>query len=282
MNEIVTRWSSWSKLQRRVAWIRRFCRWIASKRTACNTGILSLEELNEATNVIVRSVQTTCFSDELSELKRKGEVKKTIPVADLRPLEVDGVLCVGGKLQAAENLSFDERHPMILPKRHHLSELIVRHFHEVTAHGGREQTLYEMRRKFWIVAGRSLVKDTVRRCIECRRMNARAMHQVIAPLPKTRVEAYQPPFTYAGVDLFGPMTVKWGRGTAKRWGCLFTCLNTRAVYLDVVPSLEADDFIMILRQFVSRRGPPNEIWSDRGTNFVGANNELQGLYCSVE
>jgi len=78
-----------------------------------------------------------------------------------------------------------------------------------------------------------------------------------------------------GVDLFGPLTVKWGRGTAKRWGCLFTSLTTRAVYLEVTPSLETDDFIMILRQFISRRGPPKEIWSDRGTNIIGANRELK-------
>ena len=69
--------------------------------------------------------------------------------------------------------------------------------------------------------------------------------------------------------------VKSGRNSAKRWGCLFTCLTTRAVFLELVLSLETDDFIMVLRQFVSRRGTPKEIRSDRGTNFVGAERELQ-------
>jgi len=69
--------------------------------------------------------------------------------------------------------------------------------------------------------------------------------------------------------------VKSGRNSAKRWGCLFTCLTTRAVFLELVLSLETDDFIMVLRQFVSRRGTPEEIRSDRGTNFVGAERELQ-------
>ena len=85
---------------------------------------------------------------------------------------------------------------------------------------------------------------------------------------------HHPPFTFTGVDLFGPLTVKWGRRTAKRWGCLFTCLTTRAD-LEVTPSLKTDDFIMVLRQFIRRRGPPKEIWSDRGTNFVGTNRELK-------
>lgn len=178
-------------------------------------------------------------------------------------------------MQKAVVLSWDEKHPMILPKHHHVSQLIVRYYHESAAHSGREQTLCELRRMFWIVGGRSLVKKTIRSCVRCRRMNAKPMEQFMGSLPGARLEAYHPPFTFTGVDLFGPLTVKWGRGTAKRWGCLFTCLTTRAVYLEVTPSLETDDFIMVLRQFISRRGPPKEVWSDRGTNFVGANRELK-------
>ena len=91
-------------------------------------------------------------------------------------------------------------------------------------------------------------------------------------LPRARLEAYHPPFTFTGVDLFGPLTVKWGRGTAKHGD---VCSHVSRLALDATPSLETDDFIMILRQFISRRGPPKEIWSDRGTNFVGANRELR-------
>ena len=183
-------------------------------------------------------------------------MKKSSNLRNLRPVLVDGVLRVGGRLQKAVVLSWDEKHPMILPKRHPVSRLVVRHYHESAAHSGREQTLCEVRRMFWIIDGRSLVKNTIRNCIKCRRMNAKPMEQFMGSLPKARLEAYHPPFTFTGVDLFGPLTVKWARGTAKRWGCLFTCLTTRAVYLEVTPSLEADDFIMVLRQFISRRGPP--------------------------
>lgn len=60
-------------------------------------------------------------------------------------------------------------------------------------------------------------------------MNAKLTQQVMVPLPEVHVQVYYPPFTFTGVDLFGPLFVKWGRGTVKRWGCLFTCLNTRAI-----------------------------------------------------
>ena len=206
-------------------------------------------------------------------MKLNKEVKKSSKLGNLRP--VFRVLRVGGRLQKAVELSWDEKHPMVLPKRHHVSQLIVRHYHESAAHSGREQTLCEQRRMFWIIGGRGLVKKTIRSCIRCRRMNVKPLEQFKGSLPRARLEAYNPPFTFTGVDLFGPLTVKWGHGTAKRWGCLFTCLTTRAMYLDATPSLETDDFIMILRQFISRRGPPKEIWSDRGTNFVGANRELR-------
>ena len=92
-------------------------------------------------------------------------------------------------------------------------------------------------------------------------------------LPKARLEAYHPPSH--GVDLFGPLTVKWDHGTAKRWGCLFICLTAPAVCFEVTPSLETDYFIMVRCQFISRRGPLKEIRCDRLTNFVGANRELK-------
>ena len=190
------------------------------------------------TVVIVRCVQNESFPEDVKEVKRNKEVKKSCKLGNLRPVLVDGVLRVGGRLQKAVVLSWDEKHPMVLPKRHHVSQLIVRHYHESAAHSGREQTLCELRRMFWIIGGRGLVKKTIRSCIRCRRMNAKHLEQFMGSLPRARLEAYHSPFTFIGVDLFGPLTVKWGRGTAKRWGCLFTCLATRAVYLDATPSLE--------------------------------------------
>ena len=229
LSRLIESCSSWFTLQHRVAWIVRFCQWVTDTRIAGSTGPLTLEELNQLGN--------------------------------LRPVLVDGVLWVGGRLQRAVLLSWDEKHPVVLPKRHHVSQLVVRHYHESAAHSGREQTLCELRKMFWIIGGRGLVKKTIRSCIRCRRMNAKPLEQFMGWLPRARLETYHPPFKFTGVDLFGPLTVKWGRGTAKRWVCLFTCLTTRAVYFDGMPSLETDDFIMILRQLIGRRGPPKEIWA---------------------
>lgn len=53
---------------------------------------------------------------------------------------------------------------------------------------------------------------------------------------------------------FAPLYVKHGRWTTKHWFCLFTCLTTRCVHLEVVNSMVRDDFIMYLRRFINRRG----------------------------
>jgi hypothetical protein len=96
----------------------------------------------------------------------------------------------------------------------------------------------------------------------------------MANLPAVRVTAGEPPFTYTGVDFFGPFIIKRGRSEIKRYGCLFTCLRVRAVHIEIVYTLETDSFINALQRFMSRRGQVKEIYSDNGTNFVGAKREL--------
>ena len=173
------------------------------KSAAHVTGSLTLEELNQATHVIVCSVQNERFTEDVKELKKNKEVKRSSKLANLRPLLLRGTLRVGGRLQEAAALSCDEKHPMILPKGHHVSQLLVPHYHESAAHSGREQTLCELRRMFWIVAGRSLVKGTIRNCEKCQRLNVKPAEQVMGPLPRARLEAYHPPFTFRVLTSLG-------------------------------------------------------------------------------
>ena len=91
----------------------------------------------------------------------------------------------------------------------------------------------------------------------------------MANLPQDRLEP-APPFTFCGVDYFGPWHIKEGRKELKRYGVLFTCLASRAIHLETAKSLETDSFINALRRFLARRGPVQLLRSDQGTNFVGA------------
>ena len=100
----------------------------------------------------------------------------------------------------------------------------------------------------------------------------------MADLPVDRVSPGDPAFTHAGLDFFEPFLVKKGRGTEKRYGRLFTCLNTRAVHIEIAHSMDTDSFVNCLLRFIARRGQPKMIRSDNGRNFVSGERELREEY----
>ena len=97
----------------------------------------------------------------------------------------------------------------------------------------------------------------------------------MADLPRERLQERVFPFTNTRVDYFSPFKVKFMRKTMKRWCYLFTCLTTRAVHIEVVPSLEAETCLTAITRFIARRGKPATILNDNGTDFVGAAKEMR-------
>ncbi|KAK8375489.1 hypothetical protein O3P69_008372 [Scylla paramamosain] len=89
-----------------------------------------------------------------------------------------------------------------------------------------------------------------------------------------RATAGKPTFAYTGVDCFSPFQVSCMRRTVKRFGCVFTCFNTRAVHIEALQSLDADAFLNALMHFISQRGTPEKLFSDRGTNFQRADKDI--------
>lgn len=104
----------------------------------------------------------------------------------------------------------------------------------------------------------------------------------MADLPLERILPDLPPFTSVGVDYFGPIEVKRGRGLCKRYGVTFTSLASRAMHLEVANSLDTDACINALRRFVSRRGQVSYLLSDNGTNFIGASRELKEALAALD
>ncbi len=171
---------------------------------------------------------------------------------------------------------------MILPRKHHITQLIVRHFHERTAHSGRGTTLNEIRANgFWITQRRATVASYIWKCVLCRKLRAPCAIQKIPDLPEDRLEP-SPPFTYTGVDYLGPCYVGDGPSNRKRWGVLFICLVSRAIHLEVAWMLDTDSFRNAYRRFVGRRGPIRLLRSDRGTHFVGAKSELEASLAQMD
>jgi len=141
---------------------------------------------------------------------------------------------------------------------------------------GTTHVLACIRRRFWILKGAEAVKAALRKCLTCKMRSFKPAEQIMADLPACRVTAGYP-FSVTGVDCFGPFSVREGRKTKKRYGCIFSCFKTRAVHIEVVHFLSIDSFLMALSRFVGRRGMPQEMFSDQGRNFVGAEVELRSL-----
>ena len=215
------------------------------------------------------------FQKRVSARRRNDTLKKTSCIYKLDPfVDKDGLLRIGGRIRRAA-VPFEVKHPLILPKKSHVSNLIVRHFHETVGHHqGRGITHNTIRQAgYWIVDGRSTVARTISKCVTCRRFRGQLQTQKLSDLPEERV-AQAAPFHYTGMDVFGPFFVKEGRKSLKRYGLIFTCLASRAVHLETLNTMETDSFISALRRFINRRGKVRQLRSDQGTNFVGARNEL--------
>ena len=102
--------------------------------------------------------------------------------------------------------------------------------------------------------------------------------QLMADLPQVRLAPHTPPFHFTSCDYFGPYNVKIGRNkTKKHYGVIFTCLNKRAVHLELAVDYSTMDFLQVLRRFFAIRGYPKSMTSDNGTQLVGAVAELRNM-----
>lgn len=233
---------------------------------------LSPEELEIAELEILRFSQEKMFPEELACLKRGESVKKDSHIYGLCPM-LDDVLRVGGRLSRA-SMPEESKHPVILAKNSHVSDILLRHIHEEVGHCGRNHMLSKLRQKYWITGASTAIRKVLSKCVTCRRLNSLPGCQQMSDLPLDRVTPNEPPFTRVGVDYFGPFEVKSRKSVVKRYGVIFTCLAIWAIHIEVAPSLDTDSFINALRRFIARRGQVKELRSDNGRNFVGAEREL--------
>lgn len=271
MDVFCQHYSTWDRAVRGVAWWRRFCCIMAKKFDEERSEPLSIPEIERAEKAILRATQKRHFQKEMADLKGKGLVNRSSRLAAFDPQMKADLLCTGSRLRFAENATS----PILLPYKDAATRLIIRAAHVSNGHVGSEQVLATLRTQYWILKGRAAVRNELANCTHCRRLKTPLCEQQMAPVRKEQVTAGEPPFTYTGVDLFGPFRVKQKRSSVKRYGCIFTCITTRAVHLEIVHFLSAESFLSAISRFTARRGFPRRIFSDRGTNFTAAEKELR-------
>ncbi|XP_055601508.1 uncharacterized protein LOC129750567 [Uranotaenia lowii] len=272
------RYSRWTRMLRVTAYILRYFNNVQKKRSKLNSIYLTRDELQNAENYLFRSVQWEAYPEEMSVLLSTTNVgvEKNSPLYKLSPyVDEQGVLRMDGRIGAAKNVEESTKFPVILCKQHPITDLLISHYHSKYHHANFETVVNEIRQCVYIPQIRSRVKIIINGCQWCKVYKTRPQVPRMAPLPAARLSSFTRPFSYVGLDLFGPVSVKVGRSKVKRWVALFTCLTIRAVHVEVVYSLDTQSCIMSIRRFVARRGSPLEFHSDNGTNFRGADNILQ-------
>ncbi|CAI5636866.1 unnamed protein product [Oreochromis niloticus] len=248
--------------------------------TSLSSGRAQVRHYKQA---ILRQTQQESFPEECTLLSERKPVSSRSRLLTLAP-ELDtsaGLIRVGGRLRRLEGLDGPILHPIVLDPSHPFTRLLIQKYDVDLHHPGPEWVFAEVRRSYWILRGREAVRKHQRTCPECQRWRAQPSVPKMADLPAARLRLYKPAFYSTGVDCFGPMFVKVGRRHEKRWGIIFKCMTTRAVHLDLLSSLDADAFLMALRQFIARRGTPAELWSDCGTNFKGGERELREAFANM-
>ncbi|XP_067250257.1 uncharacterized protein [Chanodichthys erythropterus] len=281
------RFSSWRSLTRAIArlvHITHSFKQDSGKSTCRGWHICvkpcSVQDLEKAKSILIHSVQAEAFSEELKCLQVGTVISKQSPLFNLSPyIDKSGLLRVGGRLSQA-NLGRDEQCPLILPGHCHITSLLIQHYHKQVAHQGRIFTEGALREAgFWIIGGKRRISSVIFQCLQCRRLRGKILTQKMSDLPPERL-SMDPPFSYVGLDVFGPWMVtsrrtRGGQANSKRWAVLFTCMSTRAIHIEVIESMDSSSFINALRRFFAVRGPAKQLRSDCGTNFVGACKELK-------
>ena len=255
--------SSLQRLVRVTAYVLRFVSNLKRKneKKELTDEDLKQEEIERARELWIREMQGSVLNDE-----KFDQVKVSLSLYK----DDKGILRCGGRLKNAP-IPFNARFPIFLPRSSHFTNLVINECHLKVLHNGVRETLTELRSCFWVVKGRQAVKTVIGKSSVCKKIEGRSYAVPRSPpLPEFRLSD-EFAFSRVGVDFAGPMYVKdifaKGGGMNKVYIALFTCATSRAVHLELVPSLTAESFIKALARFKGRRGTPTLIVSDNGKTF---------------
>lgn len=255
--------STYSKIRRTLAYVGRFIH--NARKMNPKSGPISVQELKAAETHLLKWSQFYVNEDSLD--------KKLVAKKD-----EDSLFRAHGRLEDVRCLPEELRKPIILPKDHPFVILLLRDLHERRGHCGYKSLIHEARKRFWIIGLRRMAKTVTSKCVICRKLRKRPLNQLMGQIPNLRVAAGFPAFSNTAMDMFGQVQIKLGRKTLKEAQVIiFACMTSRAIHLELVTDKTSDAFLMAFRRFACLRGHPNVCWSDRGTNFVGAQGYLKEI-----
>ena len=261
----MSRFSKYSRMVNCIAYVHRFI--ATTRRLRPTSEFLSVGEIHKAEGALTLLCQQESFTAEVSALKSASGVSPQSQLHSLDPyLDEEGLLRSKGRLGESSLLTYDERHPIILPDHHRFTQLIIQNVHVSLLHAGASTVVTQLRKRYWILKARRTTKSTLHQCMVCRRYKAQSHVEKFAPLPPDRCnDNFRVPFAATGMDYFGPVVSHSDK--QKCYVLLFTCLSIRAVHLELTLSLDVSEFLKAFERFTSRRGCPRLLRSDNARTF---------------
>lgn len=241
------------------------------------TGPLQYSEVGGAERLWIKSAQRSIRNGpQAAKLQNRWMCSMDVFEAE------NGLMRCGGRLDKSE-VPYEAKHPILLPRDHELTDLIILDCHERVGHNGVKETLTEFRGRFWIARGRQKVRELLHQCRICRRHEGKTYSAPRPPaLPEFRVTETQP-FSCTGVDFAGPLFIRSSNEhSGKVYLVLFTCISTRAVHLEICPDLSTDAFLRSLSRMKARKGTPRVLISDNAQTFKAAAKFIQGQHDELQ
>ncbi|KAG5667016.1 hypothetical protein PVAND_015018 [Polypedilum vanderplanki] len=270
---------NWTNYVTVVAIALRFTDYILRHKQADQRqrGRITGDEFQRAENYIIGLVQRATYPAEFHRLKLGRNVSATSPIASLSPVYCVKTNLIRATTRLSSNFPNNMRRPPILPNFNEVSDSIIAYYHKIHLHVGDNAIIGSLRSRVWIMNARRAVRRYRARCLECIERKCQIRIPEMAILPDLRFDINKKAFYHTGVDLFGPFKVYIGDSKNKKdiHGVIFTCMVTRAVYLETLDDQSTETFLIAFNRLWTRRGPIAHMYSDNGRNFEGAANKLK-------
>ncbi|XP_075167412.1 uncharacterized protein LOC142239506 [Haematobia irritans] len=278
--EILDRFSKWDKAIRVICYIFRFFSKLSKgfNYPLVETHKISSQEFNFLKIRLISLTQRHYYAQEYHSLKNLKNVNKKSSLFPLHPfIDENDIIRVNGRLVNAD-LSYNEKYPIILPVQSKFSQLFISFIHDLLMHAEHSLMIRTIRQEYYISRLRSNIKKCIRNCKTCIIYKQKTQSQIMAALPSER-SSFSLPFNITGLDFAGPFSIKTSiiRQAAyhKGYVCIFVCFSTKALHLELCSDLSSNSFLAAFTRFVGRRGLPKQLFSDNGTNFIGAERKLR-------
>jgi hypothetical protein len=233
---------------------------------------LRLEEVN-----ILKDIQLEGLPKVIEFLRKQEGSVGVYWGSELRGKELfldeEGVLRLRTRLANARFCNYDEKYPIVLPRKHPYTNLVIRHTHITAEHYGTKATRSKLAARYFVARPNQSVGSVVSRCERCTSRRPKRVVAEQGDLHKNRLRMGTYAFASVGMDHWGPFLLKQG----KRWGLLMMCLTTRAVWLELVPQPDAECLQHCITQFCCENGAPQEFYSDNGSAMQGTKSDFEEM-----